>query len=118
MTGFVRLSAVLKQGQAGTLFFHCPGCDGLHGVRIGVGAGPRWDWDGNVHRPTFSPSVLVRTGRAVDPSFVPEPGDPPEVCHSFVRGGQIQFLDDCTHALAGKTVDLPVLPEEGARWDG
>lgn len=31
----------------------------------------------------------------------------PAVCHSFVRDGRIQFLADCTHAMAGQTVDLP-----------
>lgn len=30
-------------------------------------------------------------------------------CHSFVRDGQIEFLSDCTHALAGKTVSLPAV---------
>jgi hypothetical protein len=25
----------------------------------------------------------------------------------FVTDGRIQFLGDCTHALAGQTVDLP-----------
>jgi hypothetical protein len=29
------------------------------------------------------------------------------VCHSFVTDGRIQFLSDCTHELAGQTVDLP-----------
>lgn len=29
------------------------------------------------------------------------------VCHSFIRDGRIEFLSDCTHALAGQTVDLP-----------
>jgi len=33
------------------------------------------------------------------------------ICHSFIRDGKIQFLGDCTHALAGQTVDLPELPE-------
>lgn len=32
---------------------------------------------------------------------------PKSVCHSFVRDGQIQYLGDCTHEYAGKTVDLP-----------
>ena len=49
----------------------------------------------------------LTTGRAVDPAFKPEPGDPPEVCHSFITDGRIQFLNDCTHALAGHTVPLP-----------
>ena len=32
------------------------------------------------------------------------------VCHSFVTDGRIQFLGDCTHSLAGQTVDLPEFP--------
>jgi hypothetical protein len=28
-------------------------------------------------------------------------------CHSFVTNGKIQFLADCTHKLAGQTVELP-----------
>jgi hypothetical protein len=28
------------------------------------------------------------------------------LCHTFVTDGQIQYLGDCTHALAGQTVDL------------
>lgn len=45
---------------------------------------------------------------------LPEPKPPrPEiqrvktVCHSFITDGQIQFLNDCTHPLAGQTVPLP-----------
>ena len=36
------------------------------------------------------------------------------VCHSFVTDGLIQFLGDCTHALAGQTVDMPPWPGESA----
>lgn len=113
------ISKVLRQsGSDGykLLMFWCPGCDEAHGLTVARPSGqpgPLWGWDGNVDRPTFSPSVLVRTGRAVDPNFKPEPGDPPEVCHSFVRDGQIQFLGDCTHALAGQTVPLPEKWEPG-----
>lgn len=32
-------------------------------------------------------------------------------CHSFVRNGHWQFLNDCAHKLAGKTVPLPPLPD-------
>jgi len=28
------------------------------------------------------------------------------ICHSFITDGKIQFLSDCTHHLAGQTVDL------------
>ena len=27
-----------------------------------------------------------------------------------IRAGRMQFLGDCTHALAGQTIDLPDLP--------
>lgn len=48
-----------------------------------------------------------------------EPGDEPKewadnVCHSFVRAGKIEFLGDCTHALAGQTVALPDWPDDDA----
>lgn len=33
------------------------------------------------------------------------------VCHCFIVAGQWQFLGDCTHELAGQTVDLPLLPD-------
>ncbi|SDI15562.1 DUF6527 family protein [Pseudomonas panipatensis] len=60
---------------------------------------PRNAWNGDVDRPTFAPSVLVTY-----------PWGPEQMqvrCHSFVRDGRIEFLSDCTHALAGQTVNLP-----------
>lgn len=110
MGAYVQLSPILRGTDDGGKVFFCPGCNEVHIVRTGDGPGPRWGWNGDVDRPTFEPSVLVTTGRRVDPSFVPEPGDPPECCHSFVREGRIQFLGDCTHALAGQTVELPPWP--------
>ncbi|WP_313337454.1 DUF6527 family protein [Sphingobium yanoikuyae] len=102
------LSPILRGAQDGGLLFFCPGCRAVHGVKVGDGPGQRWGYNGNPDAPTFTPSVLVTTGRAVDPNFKPEPGDPPEVCHSFVTDGKIQFLADSTHALAGQTIALPV----------
>lgn len=81
------------------LWFDCPGCKLHHCITIGPGAGPRWDWDGIFERPTFTPSVLVRYNWGPEQKAV--------VCHSFITRGQIQFLGDCTHELAGQTVDLP-----------
>lgn len=108
------LSPVLRSGEGNRLFFWCPGCDEAHGIVHGGGG---WTWDGNVERPTFSPSVLVtgvrritdeeyerlRAGEKIEPE--------PERCHSFVRDGHIQFLGDCTHKLAGQTVPLPEWPQ-------
>lgn len=81
------------------LWFDCPGCKMHHRIVLGPGEGPRWDWDGRVEDPTFSPSVLVRYTWGPERRAV--------VCHSYVRRGMIEFLSDCTHALAGQTVALP-----------
>jgi hypothetical protein len=102
------LSPVLRSAEGGMLLFWCPGCDGAHGISVGEGAGPRWGYNGNPAAPTFTPSVKVEyNGR--DAGQLDEDGRraPPAICHSFVTDGRIQFLDDCTHWLAGQTVDLP-----------
>lgn len=102
------LSPVLRKAEGGYLFW-CPGCDEAHFVAVErpLANGARWSFDGNAAAPTFSPSLNIRTGRAVDPSFILEEGDPPEICHSFIRDGHIQFCNDSTHELAGQTVPLP-----------
>lgn len=74
----------------------CPGCNDVHQIDPA-----RWTWNGSLEKPTFSPSVLVTWTDWVEP----ERGGP-KVCHSFVVEGQMQFLGDCTHALAGKTVPI------------
>lgn len=81
--------------------FQCPGCNCGHGVWTSKPnhLGARWTWNGDMDRPTFDPSVLINVSNA--------PGTPRHVCHSYVRDGQIQFLADSTHELAGKTVPLP-----------
>lgn len=88
-----------RQGSLGGLSFKCPGCGTEHTVLVGVGgSGARWLWNGNLDRPTLSPSVLVRV------DF--DGGKLAKICHSFVIDGQIQFLNDCTHKLAGQTVPM------------
>lgn len=122
-----RLSSKLRSAEGGRLLFWCPGCDGAHQVAVGEGAGPRWGYNGNPEAPTFTPSVLVQSGhyarghtgkcwcdynaeriaKGEEPS-----GFSCSVCHSFVTDGNIQFLGDCTHALAGQTVPIPDFDED------
>ncbi len=100
-----QVSAVLRNVSSG--FSHwCPGCEEMHNIAVSApnGSGARWTFDGNVDRPTFAPSVNIS---CVDP----EGEFPPERCHYFLRGGMLQFLNDCTHKLAGQTVPLPPLPD-------
>ena len=84
-----------------------------------------WAFDGNYEKPTFSPSVLVTSGHYSPRWHAPDcwctfNTKHPEAltsfkcfrCHSFVKVGQIQFLADSTHALAGKTVPLEAFSRE------
>lgn len=89
-----------KPGVLLSYYFRCPGCNDLHQVVVDKSEPqPVWEFNGDVEKPTFSPSVLARL------RFGDEPTD--RVCHSFVRDGQIRFLSDSTHNLAGQTVALP-----------
>ncbi|PTM61927.1 DUF6527 family protein [Phreatobacter oligotrophus] len=104
---------ILRTGEGGRICFRCPGCDEIHGIQVGEGPGPRWGFNGDYDRPTFEPSILTRFTRRltedeIDRIMAGERLDIPQtVCHSFIADGQIQFLGDCTHALAGQTVPLP-----------
>jgi len=113
--------AVVRQATDGKWLFHCPGCGCAHGFQTEPLGPPTWSFNGDVERPTVSPSILVQSvemtekGRADLDAWLAagkpiraKPGfeSRPTVCHSFVTNGQIQFLGDCTHALAGQTVPL------------
>jgi hypothetical protein len=106
----------------GTLYgyeFKCPGCGDRHVLPVGPGNGEvhaRWSFNGDIDRPTFTPSVLAQGNKLVHDADGEWTGEwekdasgrlIPYVCHSFVTDGHIQFLGDCTHELAGQTVDLP-----------
>ena len=113
----VLVGTKLNRLSDGSLMFFCPGCGERHRVTVGEGPRPRWGWNGSGDAPTFTPSILVTSGHFVQPNgkHCDKSGDPDWpcdciCCHSFVTDGRIQFLSDCTHALAGQTVDLPDWP--------
>lgn len=68
---------------------YCPGCKAFHMITA-----EGWSFNGDVDKPTFSPSLVVDANSST-------------VCHSFIREGKIEFLSDSYHELAGQTVDLP-----------
>lgn len=59
---------------------------------------PGWTFNGSETAPTFAPSLLN--------SWNEGPERTPKRCHLYVRNGEIEFLADCTHDLAGKTVRM------------
>lgn len=92
--------------------YWCPGCDMPHAVAVkpgvnGIGAG--WIFTGTLECPTYSPSQLTKYKYGPDQKQV--------ICHTFIKAGQIQYLNDCTHAMAGQTVPLPPLPDWLIRED-
>jgi hypothetical protein len=85
------------KGKTGYIF-QCPGCGSCHMVLTEGSNCPIWTVNGvKEDKPTVRPSIRVRGGDANGPTM----------CHSFVVDGKIQFLDDCTHELAGQTVEIP-----------
>lgn len=105
------LGKKLRALDGGRVAFMCPGCRELHQVRTRPAAmpGPSWEYNGNPDAPTFSPSIKVDWFEPsdVEGEFDDTSKDRHMVCHSFVSGGRIHLLGDCTHALAGQTVELP-----------
>lgn len=53
-----------------------------------------WTFNGDLDKPTFSPSMLAYANNTHGRD------------HFFVRDGKIEYLSDCDHELAGKTIDM------------
>lgn len=87
------LDPTAKNGQLQWMF-KCPGCNKIHCFWT-KGLQSNWEFNGNVEKPTVSPSILL-----VGHDFR---------CHSFIKDGNIEFCDDCSHSMAGKTVELEEL---------
>lgn len=94
-----------RDGAMRKLLWWCSGCETPHGVTIAESGTNGWAWNGSLEAPTLSPSILVQGTRG---GAHEQPPTPPRdhVCHSFLREGRQQFLADCTHPLAGQTVEL------------
>lgn len=92
----------------------CLGCDEAHGLPSS------WAFNGNLEKPTFTPSfkisgkklvwneetkerewVMDAEGKAVD-----------FVCHFILTDGILNYCGDCTHSLSGKSVPLSDFPDD------
>lgn len=87
--------------------FMCPGCKNHHTIHTERKAtnGAIWRFDGNMDHPTFSPSIKCEW--TIPPGW--DVGDEvpnKTLCHSFIRNGIWEFLNDCTHELAGQKVPM------------
>lgn len=73
--------------------YFCKGCGYEHAFGL-KSEGGHHDFNMDLNNPTVNPSLLQ--------NFVPG-----KMCHSFIRDGKIEYLNDCTHELKGQTIELP-----------
>lgn len=119
------MKPVISLAENNRLSFWCLGCNETHVISYGT-PGNSWTWNNDFVKPTFTPSVHVKSGHhctqfkaGIDNcwcTYYEEfPNDEKEFkcisCHSFVTDGMIVYLPDSTHSLAGKTVALPEWPK-------
>ena len=62
----------------------------IRGTREGT---QNWTWNGDTEKPTLRPSVKTTNHSGL-------------CCHSWVNGGEAEFLSDCSHNLVNKTVAM------------
>lgn len=74
--------------------YMCLGCGYTHVFALKEDGGHH-NFNMDLNKPTVTPSLLQNFG-----------GDS-KLCHSFITNGNIQYLSDCQHKLAGQTIELP-----------
>jgi hypothetical protein len=108
------MSKLTEQDQQGNpdnpqYAFYCPGCKCHHWFKT-TGNSPRWTFNGNMDQPTVRPSILVNHGVYPDGDLKTVNGKVAGYkkirCHLFITDGKIQYLSDCTHELAGQTIEM------------
>lgn len=73
--------------------YQCSGCGYEHAFSL-KSEGGYHEFNLDLEFPTVSPSLVQ--------NFTPG-----KMCHSFIRNGKIEYLNDCFHHLAGHTIELP-----------
>lgn len=84
----------------------CPACKMLHQLP------DRLTFDGNLDSPTFTQSLWHSGVRKLNVNgyWSGKWARTPSVCHYVLTAGMLNFCDDCTHDMAGKSVPIPTLP--------
>lgn len=74
----------------GAYRFHCPGCLCSHIIPTTPNENKvYWNFNNDLEKPTFTPSI----------NYI-------GYCHFHITNGQIQYLGDCNHEYAGRTIDM------------
>ena len=75
--------------------FYCPGCKCCHWFD------EIWNLTYKDEKPSLTPSLLVN-GRLTEA----HKKSGAHRCHLYIKCGSIQYLSDCTHELAGQTINM------------
>jgi hypothetical protein len=84
----------------GTIRYECPGCGHQHNIPLNHG----WSFNGDENNPSVQPSIKHYHPEEF---YQNHPDSPRYICHYFITNGRIEYCGDCTHALSGKTIELP-----------
>jgi len=101
-------------GETAGYHHWCPACHEPHGIAVTHRnrSGAVWQFNGNLERPTFTPSVRCFTMDTENDCGAPLPLPVQRtLCHYFITEGMIVFCGDNPHALNGQTVPLPDWPQ-------
>lgn len=91
-----------SEGEPASWMFYCVGCKSYHVVPMNRG----WTFNGDMENPTFTPSLLTKW------DF--KNGKPTRICHIIITNGKLRYCGDCSHPLAGQTLqmlDMEDVPE-------
>jgi hypothetical protein len=105
------MKAKLTDEISGTYKIKCPaGHNHYINTKSPNGQGAIWHFNGDLEKPTFTPSINETTGYYVDPSLEKTKSYSYH-CHFVVTDGNIFFCIDCSHDLKNQTMELPDLED-------
>lgn len=107
-----KLSPVLWR-RGGRYLHWCPACRCGHTYHTNTEGRPSWSFNGNVEKPSFSPSMRIFTPAGPYGDNGETTGER-TICHYYVTDGKIIYQEDCHHGTPffGGTFDLRAIPED------
>ena len=91
----------LRRAEGNVWIHRCPACGVNHSIPVGRG----WTFNGDLDRPTFSPSIRITSTRARNAQELVHPVSY-TACHYLIAGGIIFFCADSLR-MANQSVPLP-----------
>lgn len=103
MVVFFKTSKESVAAGGADYLFECPACGCYHGVWTTKRnkSNAVWQFNGDLEKPTVSPSLRIHYHDSKSNKDV--------LCHFYIKNGNIEYLNDCTHQLKGDTIKIPTI---------